>query len=84
MDLVDQKDHKNVDEDSTEEEGTCTSSKGRLEKEHLDDQIIESPLKRKKKFTKIIIAQTKFVSTKTQAIDMKTQQTKQSTQDNSR
>ncbi len=56
LDPTNQKDPKNVDEDSTNEEGTCTSSKERLKKEHLDDQIAKSPFKRKKKSTKIPIA----------------------------
>jgi len=65
LDPVDQKDPKNVNEDSTKEEGTCTSNKRRLKKEHFNDQTTKSPLKRKKKSTKTPIAQRKSISTKT-------------------
>jgi hypothetical protein len=45
------------EEESKEEEKECigTSSRSRLDKSHLDDQIVESPLKKKKSSTKIVI-----------------------------
>jgi hypothetical protein len=58
LDHETQKDQIN-EEESKEEEKECigTSSRGRLDKSHLNDQTIESPLKkRKKSSTKIVIS----------------------------
>ncbi len=50
-DQIDEKESK-----EEEKECTCTSSRGRSNKLHLNDQIVESPLKKKKKSsTKIVV-----------------------------
>lgn len=56
-----------------------TSNKGSSDKSHLNDQTVESPLKKTKKKSrdKCLVAQRVFVFTKTRAIDPKTRATKQ-------
>ncbi len=61
-----------IDEEELKEEEkecTCTYSRRRSDKSHLNDQIVESPLKKKKKSsTKIVVLQVS-IGTTTQATD---------------
>jgi hypothetical protein len=58
------------EEELKEEEKECTGtySRRRSDKSHLNDQIVESPLKKKKSSTKIVVLQVS-IGTTTQATD---------------
>jgi len=59
------------------EEGTHTSSKGQLNRSQLNDQIVESPLKKfKKKHEKLSIVKKVFNFTKTRVVEVKIKATK--------
>jgi hypothetical protein len=71
------------EEESKDEENECigTSSRRRSGKSHLNDQTMESPLKKKKKksSTKILVLQKMFVGTTTWVVDVKNRACKQTT-----
>jgi hypothetical protein len=73
LDQANEKDPKNVEKDSKEEEDYIGTSSRRLEIDHLNDQTVDRPLKKKNmKSNNLLVAQRKSISTKIQATDAKT------------